>query len=127
MTTKKAGKGDIAAHAIADDTMSKVAAYLRRGRRFEALTPDELAIQYAEALQLWADNLYDPAAQALSDEVVAEYDLRGQEVPQGLAPEALERIVQAASKLLHCLPEDARATIEADLVRGFEDDTGKAN
>jgi hypothetical protein len=115
LTKEKPSGEAVARYIMAKGEALRVQSYLNRGRRFERLTESELSEKYVEAMREFASDPANRDRRQLSDDVDAEYGLRGLEPPTGLVTAEIDAIVNAGTTAYEEMTDERKAEIEAEM------------
>jgi hypothetical protein len=124
MAKRKKSSGDLQqqVHAfLRDSQLEKNAEYASRGRAYRGLSDSELSDKWCAAFTAFADSPSDRDVGRLENDLAAELDLRGLELPLAMVADAWDRFkAQSDAAFSEAKKDPDRfAQIEQDLVDDF--------
>lgn len=112
----------IALTLMADSAGQRVKSYVDRGRLMQKLSDDDLS-----AMMVWAHREFEKAGfnphskeRLFTDDVGAEYDLRGLDGPYHLVKDQVDRMVAVAAASFEATDAERLDEINAEMVKGYE-------
>ncbi|WP_413989351.1 hypothetical protein ACMDCR_25780 [Labrys okinawensis] len=121
MTKDRKDAEAVVRYVIADGAQQGVSDYAARGRRLRSTSDDELRSLFVAAYGRWALNPMAPDIQRETDDINAEYTLRGQSCPFDLVSEQVEAAINKVAAGLLNLDEETRARIDGELHRRYDE------
>ncbi|MER2269310.1 hypothetical protein [Methylobacterium oxalidis] len=110
----------VAQAEIARHTLARTEDYLRRGRRYHALSDEQLTGLWVSVIRIWAKAFHLRPTEVADAE--AEFSLRGV-VPSGALVKAeLDQICAAAANMIERLPEEAKDRLNNEIEAAYLED-----
>lgn len=112
---------DVVAFIMAKGEMDRIQAYVDRGRKFERLSDERLRELMVPAYKAWAANVSDPTTGELTNDIGAEFAMRGVTPPYDLVAEEIDRGCEAIAALTAQLDDDRIAAINSEMCQDYID------
>jgi hypothetical protein len=109
----------MAIRVMAEADAKRIASYIGRGRRYQNLRPADLCNTFIGAYRRWASDVHDPAAVEATNDVGAEYTLRGEIEPFELVGPEVEIITSTVAARFEETSSERRAEINQLMVDDY--------
>jgi len=126
MSDDEDSASSVAHHALAETNLGRTQSYVERGRSLAALTEAEMKEEFVQAYCAFAHEGNDKA-RLRSDDISAEYMLRGLEEPYELIAAEVDIITDRAVKAFNNLSDGRKEQIERELQESYDEAKRRGN
>jgi hypothetical protein len=110
---------DIVIRVMAEADAKRIDSYIDRGRRYANLRMEDLCNTFIGAYRRWASDVHDPASVEATNDVGAEYTLRGEIEPFELVEPEVEIIISTVGARFGETSSERRAEINQLMVDDY--------
>jgi len=107
-------------HTLAKSELERMQEYLQRGRPFERTSLSDLHAMFIRTFKESVADLRNADARARSNDVRAEYTLRGMEPPFEDVKEDMQLLIQAAEEMVEGLTPERAEEIDKEIIEEYD-------